>query len=269
VTPATYLLLFLAAAAAGAINSVAGGGTFVTFPALLSAGVQPLQANATSTIAVWPGAVAGAVAYRRELEGVRRMLLPLGIASLVGGAAGSILLLCTPEHTFVTLIPWLQLFATLLFSFGSALSKRITRGASAPLWMAFIGQLVIGVYAGYFGAGMSIMMLALLALLGMTHIHRMNALKNSLGTLANSAAVVLFILFGLVRWGPAVVMIAGAIAGGYGGASIARRVNAVHVRRLVLVIAWGMTGYFFWKTYVAPAAPKRVTHVDACMSTRA
>ena len=248
-TIATFVLLFLAAVAGGAINSVAGGGSFVAFPALVFAGVAPVPANATNTIALWPGSVASAVAYRRELQELRRELAPLAVAALAGGLAGSILLLRTRESTFVLLIPWLLLFATLLFSFGGAVARRLTRGARAPLALAVVAQLGISVYGGYFGGGMGIMMLAVLTLLGMTHIHRMNALKNVLGTLINGVAVVAFVIAGAVRWAPGVVMIAGGITGGYAGAAIARRVDPRHVRRLVLCIAWGMTAYFFWRTY--------------------
>jgi uncharacterized membrane protein YfcA len=248
-TLTTYALLFVAAAIGGAINSVAGGGSFVAFPALLFAGVAPVPANATNTIALWPGSVASAVAYRRELHDVRRELLPLGVASLVGGGAGSVLLLRTSDHTFVLLIPWLLLFATVLFSFGTALTRKIGGDAQAPLAVGIGAQLFIGLYGGYFGGGIGIMMLAVLSLLGMTDIHRMNSLKAVLGTLVNGVAVVAFIVAGAVAWAPAAVMVVGGIAGGYAGAAIARRVEPRLVRRLVLVVAWSMTGYFFLRTY--------------------
>ncbi|MGD0529082.1 MAG: sulfite exporter TauE/SafE family protein [Polyangiaceae bacterium] len=248
-TPATGVLLFFAAVAGGAINSVAGGGSFVSFPALLFAGVAPVPANATNTIALWPGSLASILAYRRELGDVKRELLPLAIAAFVGGLAGSLLLLHTPESTFVLLIPWLLLFATVLFTFGGAVSRRLTKGARAPLGVAAVVQLAISVYGGYFGGGMGIMMLAVLTLLGMTHIHRMNALKNILGALINGVAVVAFILAGAIVWAPGVVMIAGGITGGYAGAAIARRVSPKYVRYVVMGIAWSMTAYFFVKTY--------------------
>jgi uncharacterized membrane protein YfcA len=250
VTVTTGLLLFLAAAVGGAINSVAGGGSFVAFPALLFAGVAPVPANATNTIALWPGSLAGAVAYRRELGSVRRTLAPLGAAALAGGLVGSILLLRTSDHTFVLLIPWLLLFATLLFSFGGAVVARFTRGAHAPLPIAIGAQLAISVYGGYFGGGMGIMMLAVLSLLGMVDIHPMNALKTVLATLVNGVAVVAFIVAGAVAWAPGAVMIVGGVVGGYAGASIARRVSPARVRALVLSVAWIMTGYFFFTTYV-------------------
>jgi uncharacterized membrane protein YfcA len=221
----------------------------VAFPALLFAGVPPIPANATNTIALWPGAIASVVAYRRELGEVKRELLPLALAALAGGLVGSVLLLRTRESTFVLLIPWLLLFATVLFTFGGAVSRKLTHGARAPFAVVVIAQLAISVYGGYFGGGMGIMMLAVLTLLGMTHIHRMNALKNALGTLINGVAVVAFVIAGAVRWVPGVFMIVGGITGGYSGAAIARRVSPKYVRWVVIGIAWTMTAYFFAKTY--------------------
>jgi uncharacterized membrane protein YfcA len=245
------LLLFGAAAAGGAINSVAGGGSFIAFPSLLFAGVAPVAANATNTVALWPGSVASAVAYRAELMVVKRELFPLGIAGLLGGLAGAILLLRTSETRFVALIPWLLLFASVVFSFGRRVGKWITRGprSGASLPVAFVVQLLISVYGGYFGGGMGIMMLAVLSVLGMTNIHQMNGVKNVLATLINGVAVASFIVAGAVDWAPGVVMIAGGIAGGYVGARVARKVKPAVVRAVVLAVAWGMTGYFFVRTY--------------------
>jgi uncharacterized membrane protein YfcA len=250
VTLATGVLLFLAAVVGGALNSVAGGGSFVAFPALLFAGVPAIPANATNTVALWPGSVASATAYRRELAGVRNALVPLASASLVGGLGGALLLLRTSNATFVKLVPWLLLFATLLFSFGAALAKRVTRGSRAPLAAAVVVQLAIALYGGYFGGGMGIMMLAVLSVLGMTRIHEMNALKNVLGAFINGVAVVAFIVAGAVVWKQGAVMVAGGITGGYAGAAIARRSDPKYVRVLVLIIAWSMTAYFFARTYV-------------------
>jgi uncharacterized membrane protein YfcA len=251
VSPWIGVLLFVAAAIGGGLNSVAGGGSFVAFPALLFAGVPPIPANATNTIALWPGSVASAVAYRRELADVgKREIVPLSVAATFGGLGGSLLLLHTRESTFVLLIPWLLLFATVLFTFGAPVAKRLTGGRRAPLALGVAVQLGISVYGGYFGGGMGIMMLAVFTLLGMTHIHRMNALKNVLGTLINGMAVGAFVLAGAVRWGPGVVMIAGGITGGYAGAALARRVDPKRVRVVVVVVAWGMTLYFFARTYI-------------------
>jgi uncharacterized membrane protein YfcA len=248
VTLGIALFLFGAAALGGAINSVAGGGSFVAFPALLMAHVPPIPANATNSVALWPGSAASVLAYRRELRDVRQELVPLGAAAFVGGLAGSLLLLRTSDSAFVLLIPWLLLFATVLFSLAGVLKERL-RAVRAPLPAVVVAQLVISVYGGYFGGGMGIMMLAVLSLLGMTDIHRMNALKTSLATVVNGVAIVAFVVAGTVDWGPAAVMIAGGILGGYAGAAAARRVSAQSVRVLVLVIAWTMTLYFFVRTY--------------------
>jgi uncharacterized protein len=252
VTIAVRALLLVAAAIGGALNSVAGGGSFVAFPALLLAGVPPIPANATNTVALWPAAVASALAYRREIRDVKREIVPMGAASLIGGLVGSLLLLRTSPHTFVLLIPFLLLFASTLFTFGGGIAKKLTRGARAPLPAAVAAQLAIAVYGGYFGGGIGIMMLAVMTLLGMTHIHQMNGMKNILGALINGVAVVAFVVAGAVQWGPGVFMVAGGILGGYAGATIARRVNPKYVRRLVMAIAWTMTAYFFVKTYTTP-----------------
>jgi uncharacterized membrane protein YfcA len=250
-TFASGTFLFCAAALGGAINSVAGGGSFIAFPALLLTGAAPIPANATNAIALWPGSAASAFAYREELHEVRRDIVPLGAAALVGGFAGSLLLLRTPERAFVLLIPWLLLFATMLFSLGGALSARRAQAEKRriPRPLAAIVLLVISVYGGYFGGGMGIMMLAVLSLAGMTNIHRMNALKTVLAAVANGIAVVAFLFAGAVDWAAGGVMIAGGIAGGYAGAAIARRSDARRVRAFVLAIAWTMTVYFFVRTY--------------------
>jgi uncharacterized membrane protein YfcA len=249
VSPATGALLFVAAVLGGAINAVAGGGSFIAFPALLLTGAAPIHANATNTVALWPGSAASAIAYRRELGGVGRELVSLGAAALIGGLVGSLLLLRTSERAFVLLIPWLLLFATILFSVGGSLRAR-SRRAQASISFAVVVQFVISIYGGYFGGGMGIMMLAVLALLGMDDIHRMNALKTVLATLVNGVAVVAFIVAGAVDWTRGLVMIAGGVTGGYAGAAIARRADPKAVRWMVLGIAWTMTAYFFERTYV-------------------
>ena len=249
---ATAVMLFLAALAGTAINSVAGGGSFIAFPALLFAGIPPVAANATNSVALWPGSVASAFAYRRELHGVRG-LVPLSIASFAGGVAGSLLLLKTEESAFVALIPWLMFFAAVLFTFGGRIAKRlhgrIDKGSRGSLAAGVVAQLVVGIYGGYFGGGMGIMMLAILAVLGMTEMHKMNAVKTVLGALVNGVAVAAFVIAGAVAWTPGLVMVVGGIVGGYAGAAAARRVSALQVRRIVLAVAWSMTLYFFIRTY--------------------
>jgi uncharacterized membrane protein YfcA len=251
---ATAAMLFLAALAGTAINSVAGGGSFIAFPALLFAGVPPVSANATNSVALWPGSVASAFAYRRELRDVRREIVPLSIASFAGGVAGSVLLLKTEESAFVALIPWLMLFAATLFTFGGRIARslhgRIDQSGRGSLAAGVVAQLAVGIYGGYFGGGMGIMMLAILAVLGMTEMHKMNAVKTVHGALVNGVAVAAFVIAGAVAWTPGLVMVVGGIVGGYAGAAAARRVSALQVRRIVLAVAWSMTLYFFIRTYV-------------------
>jgi uncharacterized membrane protein YfcA len=252
-SPPTLVFLFFAAALGGALNAVAGGGSFIAFPSLLFSGIAPIAANATNTVALWPGAVASAVAYRREMPKDRRLLSVLAVASLAGGGAGAWLLLHTSERAFVALIPWLLFVATALFTFGKRATSRFAAGSGGAsdrmLVVVALIQTVIAVYGGYFGGGMSILILAALQLAGMTEIHTMNALKTVLGALINGVAVILFVVAGAVAWRPGSVMIAGGIAGGYAGAAIARRIDPKRVRTFVLVVAWAMTAWFFYATY--------------------
>jgi uncharacterized membrane protein YfcA len=256
--------LFIAAVLAGALNSVAGGGSFISFPTLVLTGVPEIPANATNTVAIWPGAVASVGGYRRELSTQRNVLIPLAIVSIIGGVVGARALLNTPQATFRQLVPFLLLFATLLFTFSSSLmnwikahfkSQRgvepvgtaaIVSGSRLTFVVVLAVQSIIAFYGGFFGGGIGIMMLAALRVLGMENIHEMNALKMLLSALINGVAVVLFVERGIIWWPQAVIMVVGAIIGGYGGASIARRLNPLHVRRFVIVVGFAMTFYFFF-----------------------
>jgi len=242
-------LLVLAACGAGALNSVAGGGSFLSFPALVLTGVPALNANATSTVALWPGSVASTFGYRAELGSERERLAWFSAVSLAGGAAGALLLLWTPVRIFEGLVPFLLLAATLVFTFGDAVRSRLklaSRGAVTVTWAA------IAVYGGYFGGGMGLLMLAALTLLGMSDLHRMNALKSALGVLVNSVAVAVFAVAGAVHWPQAGLMVAGSIAGGYAGARIARRVPPKRVRPAVVVLGWALTAAFFYRWITGP-----------------
>jgi uncharacterized protein len=251
------LVLFIAAILGGGLNSVAGGGSFITFPSLIFSGVPPIQANATSTVALWPGSLASVGAYRKELAAQNRVLmLVLGGTSLVGGVLGAILLLRTPQATFVGLIPYLMLLATLLFAFSPLITARLRKREypsqkSAISWRALTGisliQLVIATYGGYFGGGIGIMILASLGLMGMENIHEMNGLKTVLQSSINGVAVITFIIAGAVFWLQAIVMVLGAIVGGFFGASLARRLDPRLVRGFVILVGTGMTIYFFLK----------------------
>jgi uncharacterized membrane protein YfcA len=253
-TWSSALALMLTALLAGAINSVAGGGSFLTFPALMFCGVSPVRANATNTVAVWFGSLASVGAYRRQLGGQRRALITLLSTSLLGGLLGALLLLNTPDATFKLLLPWLMLVATLIFIFGKHLSNWLRRQVHldltrpqniVPFVVGCLLQLVIAVYGGFFGGGIGILMLALLTLLGFEEIHVMNALKTVLATTINGVAVIAFVMARVVDWPQAIVMIAGSIVGGYGGAVIAQRVSGEAIRRLVMAVGIGMTIYFF------------------------
>jgi uncharacterized protein len=241
-------LLFLVAAVAGAINSVAGGGSFLTLPTLLYAGVTPVVANATSTMAMLPGSVASAVAYRRELQSRSEWLVALGLVSLVGGLLGGVLLVRTSDTSFMRLLPWLMLLAAATFTFGNRVRRTLSlEHLQGNLLLVSIVQFVIAIYGGYFGGGMGIMMLASFAVGGMLDIHEMNALKTFLGVAINVLALGEFIVRGVVAWAPGLIMIAGAILGGYFGAVLARRIDPRWVRAFVIVIGWTMTIYFFIK----------------------
>jgi uncharacterized protein len=255
--PWSDLLLFVAAVLGGAVNAVAGGGTMLTFPALLWAGQLARAANATSTVALWPGALSSFWAYRSELGSRRGEIVLLAIPSLVGGVLGAALLVRTDNATFDFLVPYLVLLATLLFMVQEPLARlqrRRVQSAIAPAslpppvarsparWAVVLAfQLLVGVYGGYFGAGIGILMLAAFGFLGFTNIHQMNALKNLNALCINGVAAVLFVAQGLVDWRLAIWMAAGAVLGGFAGASAARRVGQKNVRRTVIAIGLGLT----------------------------
>jgi len=251
VTPGHVAALLAASAAGGIMNALAGGGTLLTFPTLVFLGMPAIQANATSTVALLPGAATSMAGYRREVGEHRQWLKTLLVPSLAGGALGSVLLLLTPERTFARLAPFLVLFATLLFLFQVLSSRRQghPEHAAAPdgaRWAAAWSlQFGVAVYGGYFGAGIGILMLVILGFLGLTDIHAMNGLKNFFGICINSVAAGYFIFRGAVVWPVALVMIIGASLGGYAGAHFARRIGKEKARVAVVVIGFGITVLLF------------------------
>ena len=250
----TAIFLFFAGILGGALNAVAGGGSFIAFPALMFSGVPPIQANATNAVALWVGVTASSGAYRKHLDISRRVMIPLAVTSVIGGIVGAFLLLRTPAHTFLEILPWLMLGATLLFVFGGRLARGSKSGLAhdasrTAIAVAALFELVVAVYGGYFGGGVGIVNLAMLAALGMTDIHAMNALKVVLGGIINGIAVGTFIVAGAVAWKPGFIMIAGAIVGGYFGAHYAQRLPQSWIRAFVIAVGAGMTIYFFWKAY--------------------
>ena len=258
-----YGVVFVAAAIAGAVNSVAGGGTLLTFPALLWAGQLEIIANATSTVALWPGALSSLWGYRTEFTSSVGELVFLAVPSFLGGILGALLLLRTDNATFAALVPLLILLATLLFIVQEPLACRQRRraalaaeipaspDAARPLransvkpwrWIAvLLFQFLVGVYGGYFGAGIGILMLAAFGFLGFTNIHHMNALKNLNGMCINGIAAGLFIAKHLVDWRLALLMACGASLGGYAGAGTARRVGQKIVRRGIILIGLSLS----------------------------
>jgi uncharacterized membrane protein YfcA len=232
---------------AGAINSVAGGGTLLTFPALIWVGMPSITANATSTVAIWPGSLGGMWGYRNELRGLTSDSYVLIIPSAIGGIIGALLLRLTPTETFDRLVPLLILFATALFMLQEPVQRLIKRGsvdghAGATSWVigAVIFQFFVALYGGYFGAGIGILMLAALGILGYTEIHQMNGLKILLALFINGVAALYFIAMGMVRWPEAIIMAVAAVAGGYGGAGVARRLGDRAVRRIVIIVGFSM-----------------------------
>jgi uncharacterized membrane protein YfcA len=246
----TTIFLFFAGALGGAINAVAGGGSFVAFPALLFSGVPPVPANATNTLALWVGTTASGGAYREKLNIARRVMIPLVVTSVIGGLAGALLLIKTPAQTFLRVLPWLLLGATLLFAFGKHLTGRISASIShdasnASVVGASIFELIVAVYGGYFGGGIGIMNLAMLAALGMTDIHAMNKLKVVLGGVINGVAAITFIITGAIVWPQAIVMTAGSLVGGYSSAHYAQKLPQAWVKAFVILVGTAMTIYFF------------------------
>ncbi len=246
-------ILFVASVLGGTLNAVAGGGTFFTVPALILTGVLPITANATSTVALWPGSLASTGAYRRELVQQKRGVLYLLIGtSLIGGILGAILLVNTSQATFLLLLPYLLLIATLLFALSPYITARLRVSSieKAKLsWPTIIGvscaQLIIAFYGGYFGGGIGILMLATLAVMGMENIHMMNAVKTLLTVCINGVAIVIFIMRGIIDWPIALLMIVGTVIGGFGAAYYARKIDQKWVRLFVIFVGISMTIYFF------------------------
>ncbi len=239
-------LLVVAGLAAGAMNAIAGGGSFVTFPALVFVGLPPVIANATSTVALFPGTIASTWAYRDGLGGIAgirlRVLLPI---SITGGLIGAVLLLLAPGSTFDAVIPWLLLLATLTFTggreLGLALSRHLRIGPAAML----VCQFLLSIYGGYFGGAVGLMMLAVWSLLDAADLKAMAPARTLLVSAANGAAVICFVAAGAVRWPEMLAMLASAIAGGYGGARLARRIPPRATRIFVLVLSATVTAWFF------------------------
>ncbi|AVP56207.1 sulfite exporter TauE/SafE family protein [Pulveribacter suum] len=246
-----FALLLAAAFVAGALNAVAGGGSFLTLPALVFTGVPPVIANATGTVALLPGYAAGAWGFREDMQAPPGLSLRTTVAlSLVGGSAGAALLLVTSDAAFNKIVPWLLLVATALFAFGPQLRQWAgsgTRGGAASPLKAGLGMLAVAIYGGYFNGGLGILLLALFGLLGQTQLNAMNGMKNLVSALLTAIAVVIYAAGGKVLWYQALVMMVAATAGGYGGARLARKLPPAVLRWGIVATGLVMTGLFFWK----------------------
>ncbi|MDX2456697.1 MAG: sulfite exporter TauE/SafE family protein [Gammaproteobacteria bacterium] len=254
--PSELPLLFIAGLFGGMLNTIAGGGTFITFPALLLAGVPPVSANATNTFASCSGYISGAYAFRKELLAHKRELPKYIVIGLLGGIAGAWLLLQTPESIFREAIPWLLLFATLLFAFGVRLNSIFREFASSHQYASMFGGpllmlilLAICIYGGFFNAGLGIIVLSYLALSGYTDISAMNGLKLLTSACVSLVAIVLFIENGVIAWFEGTIVLFGTLLGGYVAAHVSRRIPQEIVKNFVILAGVGTTIYFFYEIY--------------------
>jgi uncharacterized membrane protein YfcA len=250
-----WLWLAVAALLGGALNAVAGGGSFLLFPALLGMKMLPIQANATNTVALWPGQLTSVAAYRDDIRRNLRLALPMGLAGLLGGTAGAIVLLNTPQRTFLRLVPWLLLVAASIFAVSGPVSRWIERRKATsathgqPHRLAvFFSTIVVCAYIGYFGAGAGFLIITLLSLFGFEDLNEINALKVLSTTMANGIAFVIFVCDGQVVWHYCLLAMVACAIGGYVSARYARRLPQPLLRWIVIVVGFSMAAWFFWKS---------------------
>jgi uncharacterized protein len=247
-----YLWLVAASFIAGVMNAMAGGGSFISFPAMLAIGVLPIQANATNTVALWPGQLTSVWALRMDLR--RDLLAVVASASVLGGISGAVVLLHTRQITFLHLVPWLLLVASLLFGISGPVSRWLRARSDQPhlqrspaMLPLFCALFPVCFYIGYFGAGAGFLIMSALALFGVEEMNALNSLKVTAACLSNLCAVVTFIFGGAIIWHYCLVSMIFAGIGGYAGAQYARRMNADVLRAVVVVTGCAMAAYFFWR----------------------
>ena len=251
-----WLWLSVAAFLAGVLNAVAGGGSFLLFPAMLSMKMLPVQANATNTVALWPGQLTSIAAYRDDIRKNIRLALPMGLAGLLGGTAGAIVLLNTPQMTFLHLVPWLLLVAATIFAASGPVARWLERrkgnlaGAAHPprRFPVFLCTIVVCFYIGYFGAGAGFLIITLLSLFGFQDLNEINALKVVSTTLANGIAFIIFVFNGQVVWRYCLLAMITCAIGGYTSARFARMIPQAVLRGLVIFIGFSMAAWFLWNT---------------------
>ena len=250
----TFLGIFLVGIFAGAVNSVAGGGSLISFPTMIAFGIPAIVANATNTAGIWPGSLSSAITYSREIKPDRKLLLTLLLPSMLGGLLGAVVLVITPPALFGEIVPFLVLFATLLFASRGLLDRLLKRQAEdsgevsmlGRIW-GFIFQLFVATYGGYFGAGIGILMLGSFSIMGMRDIHKMNGLKTLIGTMINLIAFIFFAIKGLVDWPIAAVMAVGTVLGGFGGARISKHINQKYLRWFVILVGLSVSIWLYIK----------------------
>jgi hypothetical protein len=249
-----FVWLVVAAFLAGVLNAIAGGGSFLSFPALLGMGIPPVQANATNTVAIWPGQLTSVAAYWGDVRKNMRSAWPMGVAGLLGGTAGAVVLLNTPQTTFLHLVPWLLLGAASIFAASGPVTRWLERrkgrlaGHVQPRRLPlFFATMAVSFYVGYFGAGAGFLFMTLLALFGYTDIHEINALKVLTNLMANGIAFVIFIIDGQVVWRLCLAAMVAAAVGGYSSARFAKLVPQKVLRGMVVVIGLSMAAWFFWR----------------------
>jgi uncharacterized protein len=237
-------LLAAAGVAAGAVNAIAGGGSLISFPALLAVGYPAVSANVTNTVALWPGYIGGALGYRAELAGQRGRAVAFGVTSVIGAAAGCLLLLVTPEGVFASLTPVLIAVASLLLAAQPWLRRRLSAsgraGDARHRVLLHGGLLFAGAYGAYFGAGLGVMLLGILGVFVHDHLQRVNAVRAVLSLVINTVAFAAFALYGPVRWGAVAVMAAASLAGGFAGARLARRLSPALLRGVIITFGLGV-----------------------------
>jgi uncharacterized membrane protein YfcA len=247
ITLLTAILLFGTGLWAGAINSVAGGGTFFSFPILLLLGMPPILANTTNKFALWFASIAGVTGFWKEIKAQKERLLFFFTCGFIGSLIGSLVLLATPAATFESMIPWLMLAATLLFAFGKRIVRTFHNAHAIPKPATAVGQTLIGIYGGFFAAGMGMLMMALYELSGIKSVNEMNGLKTFVGLGINGISALTFLALGAIDWRVALILMAGALIGGYGGAILSKKVPDYILRNLIIGYGVVMTLYFFSK----------------------
>lgn len=255
-----WLWLTVAAFLAGVLNAVAGGGSFLLFPAMLGMKMLPVQANATNTVALWPGQLTSVAAYRDDIRKNLKLAIPMAVAGLIGGTIGALVLLNTPQMTFLHLVPWLLLVAAVIFALSGPVSRALERRklvrnqtSQAPVRQpsivpVFLLTVVVCFYIGYFGAGAGFLIITLLSLFGYQDLNEINALKVVSTTMANGIAFILFVIDSQVVWRYCLLAMITCAIGGYTSASLARKIPQPALRGTVVIIGLGMAAYFFWKT---------------------